>query len=84
VVAVGIKATEASIQVDQVKWQEKTITGSQAHPHAFEPVIEHLAAGAVPAERLITHRLGLGEVPHAFAILESRDESVMKIVIGSD
>jgi 2-desacetyl-2-hydroxyethyl bacteriochlorophyllide A dehydrogenase len=81
VVVVGLKGQDASLQIGQIKWGEKLVVGSQAHPNTFPRVIAHLADGSIDAERLITHRVGVPDIADAFALLADRAEGVMKVVV---
>lgn len=81
VVVVGLKMPEARIPVSELKFQEKAVIGSQAHPHTFASVIEELTSGRYPAERLITHRIAFADAPHAFELLEGRADEVIKVVL---
>ena len=67
-----------------MKCGEIEIRGPQAHPFSFRDVIAGIAAGRIPASRLITHRIPLGQVGDAFRLLEARDERVQKIVLLPD
>jgi 2-desacetyl-2-hydroxyethyl bacteriochlorophyllide A dehydrogenase len=63
------------------KFRELELRGSQGHPNTFRPVLDLIALGALPARRLITHRLPLAEISEAFRLLDSKAEGVMKIVV---
>ncbi len=47
----------------------------------FEPAIAGLARGEAPYEELVTHTLPLAEAERAFALIASRDHSVIKIAL---
>jgi L-iditol 2-dehydrogenase len=81
VVVVGMKMPEARIPVIDLKFDEKTVLGSQAHPASFPAVIDALATADLPFSELITHRFRAHDVPAAFDLLERRAEGVIKVVI---
>ncbi|MCC7106430.1 MAG: alcohol dehydrogenase catalytic domain-containing protein [Chloroflexi bacterium] len=63
------------------KFRELEIVGSQGHPRTFQPVIDLIASGKLPAGKLITHRVPLENIGEAFRLLETKDEEVMKVII---
>ncbi|MEY3019621.1 MAG: Sorbitol dehydrogenase [Actinomycetota bacterium] len=81
VVVVGLKVPEGRIPVKDLKFHEKTVMGSQAHPNTFPEVIAHLAAGRIDVTDLVTHELPLDEVQRALELLADRDPSVLKVVL---
>ena len=80
-VVVGLKSPSVEFDLGALKWGEKAILGSQAHPHAFGDVIERVASGAFPAERLISHRVPWNDLAGALGLLEQRAEGVVKVVL---
>ena len=80
-VVVGLKTDQARIPVKEMKYTEKTITGSQAHPDSFSEVIERIGDGRFQAGRLISHRLPFVKVADAFDILDGQRDGVMKIIL---
>ncbi len=85
VIALGSFAAPAlPLAVNDVKYNEIDIRGSQAHPNSFPDVIGEIAAGELCASGLITHRLLLSDVERAFDLLARHDEEVMKIVLRPD
>ena len=82
IVVVGLKIDEARVPIGQLKWQEQTIVGSQTYHSTTGPIVaQRIADGSLPVERLITHRLPFSRVEDAFALLESRAEDVLKVVL---
>jgi (R,R)-butanediol dehydrogenase / meso-butanediol dehydrogenase / diacetyl reductase len=82
VVALGLHREEARVPIDEIKSHEKTLVGSQAYPSGTPArVTDAIASGRLPAQRLITHRLPFAQVEEAFALLESRADDVLKIVL---
>jgi threonine dehydrogenase-like Zn-dependent dehydrogenase len=84
VVLGSFKAPTVPLRIGDMKYGEIEIRGSQAHPFSFRDVIAGIAAGRIPAARLITHRFPLSQVGEAFRLLEARDERVQKIVLLPD
>lgn len=83
-VVLGLKTDLARVPMKDIKYAEKTVTGSSAHPDSFPAVIERIADGRFPASRLITHRLPFSRVAEALALLDSRSGGAMKIVLEPD
>jgi L-iditol 2-dehydrogenase len=81
VVLGSFKSPTVPLRIGDMKYGEVEIRGSQAHPFSFRDVIAGIAAGRIPARRLITHRFPLSEVAEAFRLLEARDQRVQKIVL---
>ena len=81
VVVVGLKVPEGRIPVKDLKYLEKTLMGSQAHPNTFPDVIAHLAAGRLDVSDLVTHELPMSQIRRALELLADRDESVLKVVL---
>jgi L-iditol 2-dehydrogenase len=63
------------------KFRELDVRGSQGHPNTFRPTLDLIALGALPAGRLITHRVPLDEIAEAFRLLESKEGGVIKVII---
>jgi 2-desacetyl-2-hydroxyethyl bacteriochlorophyllide A dehydrogenase len=82
VIVLGSFASNAvPLPVVDFKFRELELRGSQGHPNTFRPVLDLIALGALPARRLITHRLPLAEISQAFRLLDSKSDGVMKVVI---
>ncbi len=67
--------------IADVKMREQTLIGSHGHPQTFAPVIDLIAEGALRPSQLITHTVGLEEVPEALRLIDERADGVMKVVI---
>lgn len=65
---------------DRITEKELTIRGSFAYDDEFPMVIEHLAAGDIETELLISHRFPLAEGPEAFEMQLDRDRSLKVLV----
>ncbi len=81
IVVVGLKASSIDFDLGTVKWMEKSVLGSQAHPHTFPEVIARLADGSLAGVGMITHRFDWEHVPDAFTLLESRADGILKVVL---
>jgi L-gulonate 5-dehydrogenase len=67
--------------IADVKMREQTLIGSHGHPQTFAPVIDLIAEGALRPSQLITHTVGLEEVPDALRLIDERADGIMKVVI---
>jgi threonine dehydrogenase-like Zn-dependent dehydrogenase len=81
IVVVGLKIPEARIPLDELKWGEKILMGSQAHPDTMPEVVARIASGAYPADLMVTHRFAWDHADEAFALLADRTPGVVKIVL---
>lgn len=79
-VVVAIHPQPRPVDLQRVFWRELTIVGARVYERAdFETAVDMLAAGAVPAEQLITAILPLAETADAFDKLASGQ--AMKVLI---
>jgi L-gulonate 5-dehydrogenase len=67
--------------IAEVKKREQTLIGSHGHPQTFAPVIDLVADGSLRPRELITHTVGLEDVPDALRLIDERADGVMKVVI---
>jgi L-gulonate 5-dehydrogenase len=67
--------------VAEVKKREQVLIGSHGHPRTFQPVIDLIADGALRPRELITHTVGIDDVPEALRLIDERADDVMKVVI---
>ena len=67
--------------VAEVKKREQTVIGSHGHPRTFAPVIDRIADGSLRPHELITHTVGIEDVPEALRLIDERADEVMKVVI---
>ena len=80
IVIVAIHPEPRPIDLHRVFLRELRMVGARVHRRGdFERAVELLAAGAIPADRLITHIAPLSATAEAFAALESGQE--MKVLI---
>lgn len=70
-----------SIPAYAFKNRELTLLGSHGHPDTFVPTLALVADGRIRPGDLITHTLPLGEADRAFALLDSRADGVVKVVL---
>jgi L-iditol 2-dehydrogenase len=62
------RASELAVDTFRLHYEELTLRGAFHHaPRHVRAALAFLASGAYPWERLITHRVGLEEVPKLFA-----------------
>jgi L-gulonate 5-dehydrogenase len=67
--------------VAEVKKREQSVLGSHGHPRTFAPVIDLISDGSLRPRELITHTVGLDDVPDALRLIDERADGVMKVVI---
>lgn len=81
VVLVAIHPNPVPINLHRVFWRELELIGARVYERAdFERAVELLAAGAVPADELITSVVGLSETQSAFDQLSGA--AAMKILVN--
>ena len=79
-VVVAIHPEPRPVDLKQVFWRELTLLGARVYERRdFERAVELVAAGAVPADELITQVVPLTEVAEAFATLEAG--RAMKVLV---
>lgn len=79
-VVVAIHPTPRPLDLQRVFWRELRILGARVYQRAdFETAVELIAAGVIPADRLISRIVSLDDAPAAFAELESG--RAMKILV---
>lgn len=81
VVMGSFKEPTPPFPVADLKQREQTLLGSQGHPGTFAPVVELIADGSLRPRRLISHTMGLGDLPRAFQMIDERSDGVMKVVV---
>lgn len=81
IVVVGLKIPAAELPIGELKFGEKMVIGSQAHPNSFPEVIRRIDAGIYPARDLVSHRFPVPDIADAFELLERRADGVMKVVL---
>ena len=81
VVIVAIHPEPQPVDLHRIFMRELRVVGARVHRRGdFERAVELLAAGAIPADGLITHIAPLSATAEAFAVLESGQE--MKVLIN--
>jgi (R,R)-butanediol dehydrogenase/meso-butanediol dehydrogenase/diacetyl reductase len=79
-VIVAIHPQPRPIDLQRLFWRELTIIGARVYQRTdFEKAVELLAAGAIPADKLITTVLPLSRVSEGFGLLASGQ--AMKVLI---
>lgn len=79
-VVVAIHAQPPPVNLFQVFWRELTLIGARVYRREdFEEALRLLAAGAIPAERLVTSVRHIDDAAAAFAALEQGSE--LKVLI---
>lgn len=84
IVVAGLKIPAAELPIGDLKFGEKIVIGSQAHPDSFPEVIRRIAEGIYPVRDLITHRFPISQIAEAFDLLERRADGVMKVVLTAE
>lgn len=80
-VLVGIHAQPRSVDLQRVFWRELSVVGARVYERGdFEEAVALIAAGAVPADALITHIEPLASAADAFDLLASGGR-VMKVLV---
>ncbi|WP_033220475.1 (R,R)-butanediol dehydrogenase [Kitasatospora phosalacinea] len=77
---VAIHPRPREVDLHRFFWRELTLVGARLYDRSdFEGAVAQIAAGTVPAERLISKVLPLAQAPAAFEALEGGD--VMKVLL---
>ena len=59
-----------------------TLKGGQAPAHKhIDTLLKHVVKGRVKLDDIITHRLPLSEVAHAYKIFKEKEEDCVKVVL---
>ncbi|MCF8567345.1 alcohol dehydrogenase catalytic domain-containing protein [Alicyclobacillus tolerans] len=72
----------ANLNVDKVVTGDIALIGTLASPGVWDTTIRLVQSGQLDTEKLVTHRLPLQDLKKAFDLMESRDESLGKIVMN--
>lgn len=81
-VLVSIVSGDISFSDPEFHKRETSLLGSRnATAEDFETVVEALRAGAIPADRLNTHRMPLADAPASFARLLDPEQGVVKALL---
>ncbi|MPZ59816.1 MAG: alcohol dehydrogenase catalytic domain-containing protein [Propionibacteriales bacterium] len=81
VVLGSFKQKTLPFAVADLKNREQSLIGSQGHPRTFTPVIDLIAHGSLRPHQLVSHTVGLDDLPDAFRMLDERSDGVMKVVV---
>jgi (R,R)-butanediol dehydrogenase/meso-butanediol dehydrogenase/diacetyl reductase len=85
VIGVGIHPEPRRVDLFRVFWRELTLAGARVYERQdFERAVALVAAGDVPADRLVSHVEPLASAPAAFERLESGGELKVLVECGSD
>jgi threonine dehydrogenase-like Zn-dependent dehydrogenase len=59
-----------------------TLKGGQTHVHRYlAPLLQRIQACEVDPSFVITHRIGLDDVPDAYRMFQEKDDGCVKVVI---
>jgi threonine dehydrogenase-like Zn-dependent dehydrogenase len=81
VVLGGFSAPQVPFPVSDLKTREQTLIGSQGHPGTFAPVIDLIATRRLCPSALVSHVVGLDELPAMFELLDTKSDGVVKVVV---
>ena len=77
-------APVAPLDVNQIHYKELVVSGSYSERKSdFQAAFALLESGRFPAERILTHRLPLGEIAQGFRLMESGEALKVCILPGS-
>ena len=77
----GFSTPETPFPVGALKNKEQCLLGSQGHPGTFAPVIELLASKQLQPAPMVSHVVGIAELPTMFGLLDSKADGVVKVVV---
>jgi len=81
-VVVGSFARDAAtIGIITFKFGQMEMFGSQGFPEGYGPLLDLIASGRIDVLPMMTHRIGLDQVPEAMKMLEEKRDNVVKVVI---
>ena len=59
-----------------------TVRSGQTHTHRYmRPLLERIHAGDIDPSFIITHRVGLDDVPKAYDVFRNKEDECVKVVI---
>lgn len=83
IVIVAIHPTPREIDLQRVFWRELRLLGARVYQRQdFERAVELLAAGVIPADKIISATVGLDDIPSAIADLENG--RALKVLVEVD
>lgn len=74
-------ANRATLPIVDFKFSEKTITGSQSMPEGYEPIFDLICSKTLDLTRLVSHRMPLEDVGLGLALMDSKADRVLKVVV---
>ena len=81
VCVLGLSGEESSLLVRDLIWREARIVASRVNQGEFTDVIDHMTAGNLKPEILISKEIDPSEAMDAFYLLENEPENYLKILI---
>jgi threonine dehydrogenase-like Zn-dependent dehydrogenase len=81
VLVLGQGPAEQPVAWRSLVWREAEIVTSRVSRGEFPRAIALVASGRFPAERLVTHEMGVEEAPRAFRMLDEGQDGVLKILL---
>lgn len=81
VVAGSFARNAATIGIIAFKFGQMEMFGSQGFPEGYEPLLELILNRKVQVLPMVTHRVGLDEVPDAMTMLQEKRDRVVKVLI---
>ncbi|MCH7859953.1 MAG: hypothetical protein IID14_09705, partial [Candidatus Marinimicrobia bacterium] len=81
VIAVGLLDRMVEIDMQEIISRELTLTGSYASAGEYREALDHLAAGRMVVDPLISEVLPLEQGPRAFERLLKGEEDLLKIIL---
>ncbi len=82
IVVVALFAGEVPVVLSDLTVKELDLVGSQIYTHEdFRMALDHLVAGDLPYDDLITHELPLVEAQQAMELMLRRDEPLVKALL---
>ncbi|NPV08087.1 MAG: alcohol dehydrogenase catalytic domain-containing protein [Anaerolineae bacterium] len=81
-VVVGSFARDAAtIRIITFKFGQMEMFGSQGFPEGYGPLLDLISSGRIDVLPMMTHQVGLDQVPEAMKMLEEKRDNVVKVVI---
>jgi len=72
------------VDLSRIVWSEALVTGSNCYAYSgmhtdFQAAIDLIASGKIDATKIVTHRLPLDEIAHAFTIAADKTSGAVKV-----
>jgi threonine dehydrogenase-like Zn-dependent dehydrogenase len=81
VCVLGLSGEESPILTRDLIWREAKIVASRVNQGEFKDVIDHLSAGNLKPDILISKEINPSQTMEAFQLLENEPENYMKILL---